>query len=89
MSRCPDQVVSLKRDPQCFNLRASLILIYRPTAAWAGGKENILQSPAPVVSAVASLKTFGPTVLMSTYSVCPPEVFVGIGHRAQAIRSGI
>ncbi|PRD19081.1 UNVERIFIED_CONTAM: hypothetical protein NCL1_58484 [Trichonephila clavipes] len=32
MSRCADQVVSLKRDPQCLSPRASLVLIYRPTA---------------------------------------------------------
>ncbi|GFV91433.1 uncharacterized protein TNCV_899501 [Trichonephila clavipes] len=31
MSRCPDQVVSLKRDPQCLSPRESVILIYRPT----------------------------------------------------------
>ncbi|GFX99566.1 hypothetical protein TNCV_5026221 [Trichonephila clavipes] len=31
MSRSPYQVVSLKRDPQCLNPRASLVLIYRPT----------------------------------------------------------
>ncbi|GFY28411.1 hypothetical protein TNCV_1970661 [Trichonephila clavipes] len=33
MSRCPNQVVSLKRDPQCLRPQASLVLIYRPTAA--------------------------------------------------------
>ncbi|GFW78627.1 uncharacterized protein TNCV_4260501 [Trichonephila clavipes] len=32
MNRCPDQVVSLKRDPQCLSPQASLVLIYRPTA---------------------------------------------------------
>ncbi|GFT23391.1 transposase [Trichonephila clavipes] len=32
MSRCPDQVVSLKRDPQCLSPQASLVLIYRPAA---------------------------------------------------------
>ncbi|GFU34861.1 hypothetical protein TNCV_2991821 [Trichonephila clavipes] len=31
ISRTPDQVVSLKRDPQCLSHQASLILIYRPT----------------------------------------------------------
>ncbi|GFY10182.1 hypothetical protein TNCV_2628611 [Trichonephila clavipes] len=32
MSRYLDQVVSLKRDPQCLSPQASLVLIYRPTA---------------------------------------------------------
>ncbi|GFT17549.1 hypothetical protein TNCV_4807861 [Trichonephila clavipes] len=32
MSKCPHQVVSLKRDPQCLSPQASLVLIYRPTA---------------------------------------------------------
>ncbi|GFT57059.1 hypothetical protein TNCV_1691201 [Trichonephila clavipes] len=32
MDRCPDQVVNLKRDPQCLSPQASLVLIYRPTA---------------------------------------------------------
>ncbi|GFS90863.1 hypothetical protein TNCV_3027241 [Trichonephila clavipes] len=32
MSRCHNQVVSLKRDSQCLSTQASLVLIYRPTA---------------------------------------------------------
>ncbi|GFW09334.1 hypothetical protein TNCV_4276621 [Trichonephila clavipes] len=32
MSSCPDQVVILRRGPQCLSPQASLILIYRPTA---------------------------------------------------------
>ncbi|GFU55768.1 uncharacterized protein TNCV_2969371 [Trichonephila clavipes] len=32
MSRCPDQVVSLKRDPQCLSPQANLVLFYRPNA---------------------------------------------------------
>ncbi|GFY32640.1 hypothetical protein TNCV_673951 [Trichonephila clavipes] len=32
ISRCPDQVVSLKRDSQCLSPQASLVLICRPTA---------------------------------------------------------
>ncbi|GFV10991.1 hypothetical protein TNCV_2383091 [Trichonephila clavipes] len=36
MSRYPDQVVSLKRDPQCLSPQASLILIYRPTEEMKG-----------------------------------------------------
>ncbi|GFX78096.1 hypothetical protein TNCV_972501 [Trichonephila clavipes] len=31
--RCPDHVVSLKRDPQCLSPQADLVLIYRPTVA--------------------------------------------------------
>ncbi|GFS85613.1 hypothetical protein TNCV_2794481 [Trichonephila clavipes] len=30
MSRCPDQVVSLKNNPQCFSPQGSLVLTYRP-----------------------------------------------------------
>ncbi|GFU94866.1 hypothetical protein TNCV_820891 [Trichonephila clavipes] len=33
MSRCPNQIVSLKRDPQCLSPQASLVLIYQPTNA--------------------------------------------------------
>ncbi|GFW25052.1 hypothetical protein TNCV_3155551 [Trichonephila clavipes] len=33
MSRCPDQVVSVKRDLQCLRLQASLVLIYGHTAS--------------------------------------------------------
>ncbi|GFX28513.1 uncharacterized protein TNCV_1153221 [Trichonephila clavipes] len=32
MSRCPDQAVSLKRDPQCLSPQASLVLTYRRIA---------------------------------------------------------
>ncbi|GFS94496.1 putative DD41D transposase [Trichonephila clavipes] len=54
-----------------------------------GGEENILQSPALVVSAATAHKTFGPTDLTSTYSVCTRRVFGGIGHRTPAFRSGV
>ncbi|GFX33162.1 hypothetical protein TNCV_3823341 [Trichonephila clavipes] len=37
MSRCPDQVVSLKRDSQCLRPQASLVLIYRPIAVCMKG----------------------------------------------------
>ncbi|GFV77461.1 uncharacterized protein TNCV_1069901 [Trichonephila clavipes] len=37
MSRCLDQVVSLKRDPQCLSPQESLVLIYRPTAVGMKG----------------------------------------------------
>ncbi|GFX04118.1 hypothetical protein TNCV_3972671 [Trichonephila clavipes] len=51
---------------------------------------NIIQSSsALVVLAVTIDKTFGPTDLTSTYSVCTRRVFGGIGHRAQALRSGV
>ncbi|GFW97090.1 cAMP-specific 3',5'-cyclic phosphodiesterase 7B [Trichonephila clavipes] len=32
MSRCPDQVIHLKLDPQCLSPKANLELIYRSTA---------------------------------------------------------
>ncbi|GFT68354.1 hypothetical protein TNCV_659561 [Trichonephila clavipes] len=34
-------------------------------------------------------KTFGPSDLTSTYSVCTRRVFGSIGHRTQALRSGV
>ncbi|GFT32614.1 hypothetical protein TNCV_3145621 [Trichonephila clavipes] len=34
-------------------------------------------------------KTFGPSDLTSTYSVCTWKVLGGIGHRTQAFRSGV
>ncbi|GFX37295.1 uncharacterized protein TNCV_76391 [Trichonephila clavipes] len=52
-----------------------------------GGEGNILQPPEPVVSAATAHKTFGPTDLTNTYSVCTRRVFGGIGHRTQAFRS--
>ncbi|GFX28618.1 hypothetical protein TNCV_3336781 [Trichonephila clavipes] len=39
MSRCPDQVVNLKRDLQCLSPQASMVLIYRPIAV--GMKEQL------------------------------------------------
>ncbi|GFX94354.1 uncharacterized protein TNCV_4293991 [Trichonephila clavipes] len=54
-----------------------------------GVEGNILQPPALVVSAVTTHKTFGPTDLTTTYSVCTRRVFGGIRHRTQAIRSGV
>ncbi|GFU32942.1 uncharacterized protein TNCV_4155321 [Trichonephila clavipes] len=54
-----------------------------------GGEGNILQPPAPVVSAATAHRTFRPTDLTSTYSVCTLRVFGGIGHRTQALRSGV
>ncbi|GFW26773.1 hypothetical protein TNCV_2851631 [Trichonephila clavipes] len=43
-------------------------------------------SPVPCTRDIAH-KTFGPTDLASTYSVCTRRVFAGIGHRTQAFRS--
>ncbi|GFX84130.1 uncharacterized protein TNCV_4859381 [Trichonephila clavipes] len=54
-----------------------------------GGEGNILQPPALVVSAATAHKTFEPTDLTSTYSVCTRRVFGSIGHRTQAFRSGV
>ncbi|GFX46228.1 hypothetical protein TNCV_2298761 [Trichonephila clavipes] len=51
---------------------------------WRGGK----YSPVPC-SRDSTHKTFGPTDLTSMYSVCTRRVFGGIGHRAQAFRSGV
>ncbi|GFW06003.1 hypothetical protein TNCV_4477971 [Trichonephila clavipes] len=48
---------------------------------WRGGK----YSPVPCTRDLAH-KTFGPTDLTSTYSVCTRRVIGGIGHRTQAFR---
>ncbi|GFX64331.1 hypothetical protein TNCV_1500551 [Trichonephila clavipes] len=50
------------------------------------GEGNILQS---LYTRDSARKTFGSTDLTSTYSVCTWGVFSGIGHRAQAFRSGV
>ncbi|GFX33460.1 DDE_3 domain-containing protein [Trichonephila clavipes] len=52
-----------------------------------GGEGNILQTSAPVFSAVTAPKTFEPTDLTSTYSVYTRRVFGSIEHRTQAIQS--
>ncbi|GFU06755.1 hypothetical protein TNCV_4353201 [Trichonephila clavipes] len=54
-------------------------------SAWTEGEGNILQS----LRSRLSPQDFGPTNLTSTYSVCTRRVFGGIGHRAQAFRSGV
>ncbi|GFX47172.1 hypothetical protein TNCV_2747481 [Trichonephila clavipes] len=51
---------------------------------WRGGK----YSPVPCTRDSAH-KTFGPTDLTSTYSVCTWRVFGGLRHRTQAFRSGV
>ncbi|GFW20965.1 uncharacterized protein TNCV_1714721 [Trichonephila clavipes] len=51
---------------------------------WMGGKYS------PVLCTRDSAhKTFGPTDLTSTYSMCTRRVFGGIGHRTQAFRSEV
>ncbi|GFW08133.1 hypothetical protein TNCV_2979001 [Trichonephila clavipes] len=52
---------------------------------WTGGKG--IYSPVPCTRDSAH-KTFGPTDLTSTYSLCTRRVFGGMGHRTQAFRSG-
>ncbi|GFY26664.1 uncharacterized protein TNCV_2879921 [Trichonephila clavipes] len=54
-----------------------------------GGEGNILQPPALLVSAETAHKTFGPTDLTSTCSVCTRRVFGGIEHRTLAFPSGV
>ncbi|GFX29599.1 hypothetical protein TNCV_4776711 [Trichonephila clavipes] len=51
--------------------------------------EATIAIPASVISAVNGHKTFGPTDITRTYSVYTRKVFGGIGHRAQALLSGI
>ncbi|GFX70989.1 uncharacterized protein TNCV_1689721 [Trichonephila clavipes] len=55
----------------------------------AGGEGNIIQPPALVVSDATTHKTFGPTDLTSTYSVCTRRAFGGIGHQTQAFQSAL
>ncbi|GFU67364.1 hypothetical protein TNCV_640641 [Trichonephila clavipes] len=52
-----------------------------------GGEEKILQPPALVVSATTVYKTFEPTDLTSTYSMCTRRIFGGIQHRTEAFWS--
>ncbi|GFU89046.1 uncharacterized protein TNCV_2894941 [Trichonephila clavipes] len=54
-----------------------------------GGEGNILQLPALVVSAATVHKTFEPTDLTRTCSVCTRSVFGGIGHRTQIFPFGV
>ncbi|GFX50760.1 hypothetical protein TNCV_2723441 [Trichonephila clavipes] len=49
-------------------------------------ERNILQSPC---NRDLAHKTFGPSDLTSTYSVCTRRVFGGIGHQTHAFRSGV
>ncbi|GFV90867.1 hypothetical protein TNCV_2324361 [Trichonephila clavipes] len=44
ISRCPDQEISLKRDPLCLSPQANLIILYRPTAVGMKA-ESTLPSP--------------------------------------------
>ncbi|GFW34209.1 hypothetical protein TNCV_384251 [Trichonephila clavipes] len=43
MSRSPDQVLSLRRDPQFLSPQASLVHIYRPTAVAMKGLVDLAQ----------------------------------------------
>ncbi|GFY04742.1 uncharacterized protein TNCV_419961 [Trichonephila clavipes] len=54
-----------------------------------GGEINILHPPALVVSAGTINKTFRPTDLTRTYSVCTRRVFGGVGHRTQPFWSRV
>ncbi|GFW28016.1 hypothetical protein TNCV_768961 [Trichonephila clavipes] len=53
MSRCPDQVVSLKRDPQCLSPQTSLVLTHLSTLCSGEEAESTLPSlgikPGPVM----------------------------------------
>ncbi|GFT53042.1 homeobox protein ARX, partial [Trichonephila clavipes] len=44
MSRCPDQVLSLKQESQSLSPQASLVLIYRPTAKGMKGPKNFIDA---------------------------------------------
>ncbi|GFV92722.1 hypothetical protein TNCV_1375721 [Trichonephila clavipes] len=52
------------------------------------GEGNIFLFSSPLYSSF-SPKTFGPTDLTSTYSVCIRRVFGGLEHQIQAFRSGV
>ncbi|GFU73222.1 hypothetical protein TNCV_493471 [Trichonephila clavipes] len=43
INRCPDLVVSLKRDLQCLRPQASLVLIYRPNEEGMKGRVDLAQ----------------------------------------------
>ncbi|GFY10480.1 hypothetical protein TNCV_2565081 [Trichonephila clavipes] len=43
MNRCPDQVVSLKRDLQCLRPQARFVFIYRPNVAGMKGRVDLAQ----------------------------------------------
>ncbi|GFT79045.1 hypothetical protein TNCV_3094211 [Trichonephila clavipes] len=62
---------------------------YYQSLRGTGEERNILLFQALVISAATTHKTFGPTYLTSTYSVCTRKVFDGIGHQTQAIWSGV
>ncbi|GFW24075.1 uncharacterized protein TNCV_4951191 [Trichonephila clavipes] len=64
-------------------------LIFSHSQHGTGGEGNILQTPAPVVSAATTHKTFGSTHLTSTFIQCTRRVFGSIGHRTQVFRCGV
>ncbi|GFX60640.1 hypothetical protein TNCV_4916901 [Trichonephila clavipes] len=58
-----------------------------PARQGTGGEGNILQPPAPMVSAAITHKTVRPTDLTSTYSVCTRRMFGGIEPRSSDLES--
>ncbi|GFT30030.1 uncharacterized protein TNCV_715021 [Trichonephila clavipes] len=89
---------SMGKNESCQSLRQVGSLHYRwrhhlsPLPQFrhgARGERNILQPPAPAVSAATAHKAFGSTDLTSMYSVCNRRVFGGIEHRSQALQSGV
>ncbi|GFS97483.1 hypothetical protein TNCV_4262671 [Trichonephila clavipes] len=64
----------------------SWLALLRDTWNWRGGKYS--PAPALVVSAATTHKTFGPTDLMNTYTMCTRREFGSIAHRTQSFRSG-
>ncbi|GFX81178.1 hypothetical protein TNCV_1911701 [Trichonephila clavipes] len=61
---------------------------FSPFRHATGREGNILPPSATMASAETSHKTFEPTDLTSTYSVCTRRVFGSTGHRTQAFRLG-
>ncbi|GFY20801.1 hypothetical protein TNCV_1120351 [Trichonephila clavipes] len=52
-------------------------------------RREIFSSPLHLWFCCDHPQDFGPTDLMSTYSMCTRRIFGGIGHRTQAFRSGV
>ncbi|GFV69134.1 hypothetical protein TNCV_4490821 [Trichonephila clavipes] len=50
-----------------------------------GGQGNIIQHPAPVVSAATTRETFGPAYLTSTYFLCTRKAVGDNGHQTQTL----
>ncbi|GFW63822.1 hypothetical protein TNCV_3744271 [Trichonephila clavipes] len=71
-----------------FPFRIRFIDISTPNA-FGSLQEPKRSSRSPPQQIGEAHKTFGPTDLTSTYSVCTRRVFGGIGHRTQAFRSAV